>query len=150
MKKTISKLLIVGMLLVPLAAVTTSTGCTLTTQQNAVVVEYTTLKDVITVVDVARGVYDELYKAGKVSATLDLKVSSVYTEYQRVGNLALSTAKSQAALVNSGVVPGADTSNPYVQELQNLVNGLIDLFNTAQPAGQPLTAHLLITKNPKP
>lgn len=125
-----------------------STGCTSTAQQNAVTVEYQTLSGVVNVVDVARGVYDTLYKAGKVPQSLDDKVLPVYTQYQGVANSAVAFAKAQAAAAAAGVAPAVTADNPYIVALQDLVNQLINLFNQAPtlPAANK-TANVSIVKN---
>src|ERR1035438_7503616 len=105
MKKFLSRFLIVGLLFLPLGVMLSSTSCTTTAQSNAVVVEYQTLSGVVNVVDTARGMYDTLYQAGKISADLDAKVAAGYLEYQRVGNLAISTARAQAVAVAAGTDP---------------------------------------------
>ena len=154
MKKFLSRLLLAVMLIVPVASpVFLSTGCTVSQQQNAVAVEYKTLSSVINVVDVARGVYDSLYKVGRrgvsgeaviVSDSLDSKIAAIYAEYQRVGNLAIQVAKSQAAVVAAGGTI-TDATNVYLPQLQTLINQLLALFNSVPSA--PQTAPVSIAPN---
>lgn len=149
MKKFFSRFLILGMLLLPLGAVTlTSTSCTTAAQSNAVTVEYQTLSGVVNFVESARGVYDALYKAGKISPEIDAKVAAAYLEYQRVGNLAISVARAQAVAVAAGTDPATLVNNPYIADLQTLVNGLVSIFNTTTPSAA--VTRVKIVKNPKP
>jgi lipopolysaccharide export LptBFGC system permease protein LptF len=151
MKKFISTIALFAILALPIAVVPVllSTGCTTTAQQTAVVTEYQTLSGVVKLVDAARGAYDTLYKAGKVSQATDDKVLVAYTKYQSFANLAIKTARDQAAAVVAGTAPALALDNPYIVDLQNAVNGLIDIFNTTVPPAQPLTMHLSIAKNAK-
>lgn len=102
-------------------------SCTSAQQQSAVVVEYQTLSAVVNVVDVAHGVYNTLFAAGKISADLDAKVAKAYADYQSYANLAITTAKAQQSAANAGTV------NAYIPLLENAVNTLIGLFNQANP-----------------
>jgi len=148
-KKLVSTIALLSILALPITPVLLSTGCTTTAQQSATLVEYQALSGVINLVDVLRGAYDTLYKAHKVSQATDDKVAKAYLEYQRVGNLAVNTAKAQAVAVANGTAPAIALDNPYIVDLQNLVNGLIDLFNTAQPPAAKMQSHIAIAKNPK-
>jgi hypothetical protein len=125
-----------------------STSCTTTAQSNAVVVEYQTLSGVVNVVDTARGMYDTLYQAGKISADLDAKVAAGYLEYQRVGNLAISTARAQAVAVAAGTDPATLANNPYIADFQTLVNGLLAIFGGTTPPSTTVTS-VRIMKNAK-
>lgn len=134
MRNIISRLLIVVMLLFPVTVFSSSCGSTLPAQQQTVMVEYNTLSAVVHTVDLARGVYDDLWRAGKVSAELDAKVSAAYSNYQRVANLAIAKAKLQAAAANAGQVV---TTNEYIAQLQDVINQLLLLFGTANPTAPP-------------
>lgn len=134
MKNIISRLLVVVMLLSPVAIFSSSCGSTLPAQQQSVMVEYKTLSAVVQAVDLARGVYDDFWRAGKVSAELDAKVSKIYSDYQRVANLAIAKAKLQAQAANTGQVV---TTNEYITQLQDVVNQLLLLFGTANPSAPP-------------
>ena len=148
-KKFISTFALLAILALPVVPVLLSTGCTTTAQQTAVTTEYQTLSGVVKLVDVARGAYDILYKAGKVSQATDDKVLVAYTDYQKYANLAINTAKAQAAAVASGTAPALTLDNPYIVALQTAINALIDMFNTTVPAAQPLTMHIAIAKTAK-
>ena len=143
MRKILSSFVIAAMFAL---AIIPSTGCTLGAQQQAVVVEYQTLSGVINVVDVARGVYNAAYNAGKVPAELDAKVATAYTQYQQIANLAVSTARAQDVLVTAGVAPSALPNNPYIVQLEGLINTLIALFNGATPSVPP-TPPVSIARN---
>lgn len=148
MKKLISRLLVVSLLLIPITFLVPTTGCTSTSQQSAVVVEYKTLSSVINTVELARSIYDDLYKAGKVSQDLDNKIAVIYLEYQRVGNLAIQSVKAQQAALtanSNASAPVVDMTNLYLTQLQTLVNQLLDLFNQAPT--MPTQPHVLIAPN---
>jgi hypothetical protein len=153
MKKFFSRVLILGMLLLPIGVLTlvplSNVGCTTVAQSNAVTVEYQTLSGVVNLVEAARATYDTVYRAGKISAALDAKVAAAYLEYQRVGNLAISVARAQAVAVAAGTDPATLVNNPYIADFQTLVNGLVDIFNPTVPAGTPLASHVTIVKNAK-
>src|SRR5271169_2151716 len=132
MKKFLSKFVFVAALLIPFVLVLPFSSCTTTQTNSAILVEYQTLSGVINTVDVARGVYDTLYKSGKVSQDFDNKVAPIYLEYQRIGNLAISTAKAQeamiAALPNTSA-PVVIPANVYIPQLQAIINQLLALLN---------------------
>src|ERR1035437_161379 len=144
LKKFISPIVLFAVLVLPIAIVTTpvlfSTGCTLTQQQTAVQVEYKTLSSVVNLVELSRVIYNDFYKIGrrgidgeavKVSQNLDDKVLIIYTEYQRVGSLAINVAKAQSLIANTNVSGSAvDNTNLYLTQLQAVVNHLLDLFNS--------------------
>jgi hypothetical protein len=152
MKKFFSRFLILGMLLLPIGVLTlvplSNVGCTTVAQSNAVTVEYQTLSGVVNLVDSARGMYDTLYKAGKISVDTDVKVAAGYLEYQRVGNLAISAARAQAVAVAAGTDPKTLVNNPYIADLQTLVNGLVAIFSTTTPPATTVTS-VRIVKNAK-
>lgn len=149
MKKFFSRFLILGMLLLPLGAVTVlNTSCTTTGQATAVTVEYQTLSGVVNMVEAARGIYDTIYKAGKISPDLDARVAAAYLEYQRVGNLAIAVARAQAVAVAAGTDPATLANNPYIADFQTLVNGLISIFSTTTPPAAAVTK-VTIVKNAK-
>lgn len=145
-KKLLSSVIIAIFALGGVAASINLIGCTTAAQSNAVTVEYQTLSGVINLVSTARGAYNTLFNAGKISADLDARVSSAYFEYQRIGNLALSTARAQAVAVAAGTDPKTLANNPYIADLQNLVNGLLAIFTTTTPPSTTVTS-VKIVKN---
>ena len=138
MKKFVTRLLLIVVLLAPVTAFTTSCTTGLPPAQQAVAIEYKTLSSVVNVVELGRTIYSDLYKRGRsnipgeaivVSQELDDKVLAVYTQYQSIGNKAIEVAKAQAAAANAGTP--LMTDNVFVPQLQALVNQLLDLFTKA-------------------
>jgi hypothetical protein len=134
MRKFFAIFALLAVLTVPVASFT---ACTTTQVQSAVAVQYQTLSGVVNTVSVARGVYDTLYKAGKVSPELDAKVLAIYTQYQKVANAAITAAKIQ--LTATSPAP-----NDLIPQLETLVNQLLALFG--QASGLP-TAPIAISRN---
>lgn len=126
-------------------------GCTSTSTQNAVKVEYQTLSAVVNVVDVARGAYDALYKAGKVPQHLDDQVAKVYLQYQQAGNIAISAAKLQATLVAQPNVSAPVIDNTAnIAAFETIVNELLALFGqTPGLSGTPVVTPLKISRKAK-
>ena len=134
MRKFFAIFALLAMLTVPVASFT---ACTTSQVQSAVAIQYQTLSGVVNTVSVARGVYDTLYKAGKVSPELDAKVLDAYTKYQKIANAAITAAKLQLTATTPA-------SNEFIPQLELLVNQLFALFG--QASGLP-TAPVAISRN---
>lgn len=126
MRKFFASLALVAVLALPFS---TFTACTTAQSQSASNVEYQTISGLVNTVSVARGAYDALYKAGKISADLDAKVAPIYAQYQAVADAAIATAKLQIGVTTS-------TPNQFLPQLEDLVNQLFALFG--QGSGVPV------------
>lgn len=104
---------------------------------------YQTLSSVATIVDTARGAYNEFYKAGKVTPELAKTVEKSYAVYQVSMNFAIQSVRAYQNLASKGSVVSPDSANKAIQDAQDCTNALLTAFSDA---GVPKQEKVLIEK----
>ncbi len=104
---------------------------------------YQTLSSVATIVDTARGGYNEFYKAGQITPELATKVEKAYPVYQAAMQVAISGVRAYQNLAATGIIVSPDSANKAIQDAQDATNALLATF---AEAGLPKTDPLVIEK----